>query len=421
MEQGVQDKQHGQDIHRPARNQPVEAPDNPNEGDRQTNKHPGVNEPKPLPTRDRHQSRRSNLFFLFGDEEAEAIRRYVSAHPEWERLRVPKERHRWLPRLKSASRSRAGSWTHSRPAPPPWRRPWSNLENTGSPANVVSKRSYTGVNTLLLELVAQERGWSNRWWGTFRQWQELGLRIKARPSTVKPGEWGTRIVFCKAVAKKPAQERNGEEKGREDQANASRFFLLRTYCVIHAEQVEGDGIEKYLARPRTTTTFENYTPAEGVIAATNARIEFGGSKAAYYPEADFIRLPEKDAFESEKEYYATAFHELIHFTGHENRLARLNKNARFGDAAYAVEELVAEIGGCFLCNEVGLKQSDDLSNQAAYLASWLKVLQADPSAIFTAASQASAAVDYILRFSRKDDQAGQEGDAAAAGVCEREV
>lgn len=298
----------------------------------------------------------------------------------------------------------------------PWRRPWSDLTNTGSPANVVSRRSYSGVNTLLLQLIAQERGWSSRWWGTFRQWQELGLRIKARPSTVKPGEWGTRIVFCKAVAKKLAHERNGEEKGREDQEHDSRFFLLRTYCVFHAEQVEGDGIENHLARPRTTTAFEDYRPAEEVIQATNARIEYVGNRAVYFPQEDFIRLPPKQAFESQKEFYSTALHELLHWSGHESRLNRLTKNFRFGDAAYAFEELVAEIGGCFLCNEVGVPQSTKLDNQAAYLASWLNVLHADPSAIFSAASQASAAIDFILRFSRKDDGAGEEDEATLAGM-----
>jgi antirestriction protein ArdC len=298
----------------------------------------------------------------------------------------------------------------------PWRRPWSNLENTGSPANVVSKRSYSGVNTLLLQLIASERGWSSRWWGTFRQWQELGFRVKARPPHVKPGEWGTRVVFCKAVAKKPANERNGEDHPNEDQDHDSRFFLLRTYCVFHAEQVEGDGIERFLARPCTAIAFEDYRPAEEVIAATGARIEHGGDKAVYFPDADFIRLPIKEAFESQKEYYSTALHELLHWSGHDSRLARLNKNARFGSEAYSVEELVAEIGSSFLCAEIGVPQSDDLSNQAAYLASWLKVLEADPSAIFTAASQASAAVDFILRFSRKDEQAGQEAEAVAS-VC----
>jgi antirestriction protein ArdC len=301
----------------------------------------------------------------------------------------------------------------------PWRRPWSDLENTGHPANVVSKRSYSGVNPLLLQLIAAEHGWSSRWWGTFRQWQELGLRIKARPSRVRPGEWGTRVVFCKAVSKKPAHDQNGEDQHGEGEERQGRYLLLRQFCVFHAEQVEGDGIQKYLARPRTTTAFQDYAPAEEIIRATNARIEYGGAKAVYYPGNDFIRLPNKESFESQKEFYATAFHELGHWTGHQSRLARLVKNARFGSEAYAFEELVAEMAGSFACNEVGVPQSDDLSNQAAYLASWLSILQADPTAIFTAASQASAAVDYTLAFSRKDEGgAGEENEATAAGVSE---
>ncbi len=298
---------------------------------------------------------------------------------------------------------------------PPWRRPWSSLTNTGSPANIVSRRPYTGVNTLLLQLVAQERGYSSRWWGTFRQWQELGCRVKPRPAHIQPGSYGIKVVFCKPVTK-PAGQSQADEKGEgEHTGREGRYFLLRQFCVFHAEQVEGDGIEKYLARPRTTTAFEDYTPAEEAIAATDAHMEYGGDKAVYYPEADLIRLPVKEVFTSVTEFYATAFHELGHWTGHQSRLARLNKNARFGSAAYAFEELVAEMGGCFLCSEVGVPQSDDVSNQAAYLASWLSILQADPTAIFTAASQASAAVDYILSFSRKDGGAGEENEAIAAG------
>lgn len=301
----------------------------------------------------------------------------------------------------------------------PWRRPWSNLDSTGSPANIVSKRSYTGVNTLLLELVAQERGWSSRWWGTFRQWQELGLRIKARPPHVKSGEWGTKVIFCKPVGQKPVHRQHRETKNGEAQERQRHYILLRQFTVFSAEQVEGDGIEKYLAGPRNATPFVDYGPAEAVISATDARIEFGGVKAEYCPADDLIRLPPKAAFESQNKYYSTALHELVHWSGHESRLDRLKKNARFGSHAYAIEELVAEIGGCFLSTEIGVPLSDDLSNQAAYLASWLSILQADPSAIFTAASQASAATDFILSFSRRqDDATSDEDEPAAAGVEE---
>jgi antirestriction protein ArdC len=169
----------------------------------------------------------------------------------------------------------------------PWRRPWSSLENGGSPANVVSRRPYSGVNTLLLELVAQERGYSSRWWGTFRQWQGLGLRVKVRPSHVNPGEWGTKIVFCKPLAKKPAHERDVEDQQGEAGEPRGRYLLLRQFTVFHAEQVEGEGVEKYLARPRSTATESASSPAgqpmthEGGarMLAAGPRPDHSGSRA----------------------------------------------------------------------------------------------------------------------------------------------
>ncbi len=151
--------------------------------------------------------------------------------------------------------------------------------------------------------------------------------------------------------------------------------------------------------------------AEKVIAATGADIRHGGGRAAYFPGADYIQVPEKQAFEKAHEYYCTVGHELVHWTGHERRLNRLDKLARFGNEAYAVEELVAELASAFLLADIGMPQSDDLTNVTAYLASWLRVLGRDHSAIFTASSAASKAVDFILSFSRP---AGAEADAGAS-------
>jgi antirestriction protein ArdC len=278
----------------------------------------------------------------------------------------------------------------------PWRRPWrDDLTNTGSPANAASGKPYRGVNALLLGLAP----YPSRWWATYAQVQKLGGRVRK-------GQRASRIVYWRQV-----------EKGKVNVAGVEEvetFPLLRTYCVFNVEQCEGPGVERFLARPCTGRPFVDYAPAEEVIAATNARIEYGGSRAVYFPDDDYIQLPPKSSFESQQEFYATALHELIHFTGHESRLNRLKKNARFGSEAYAFEELVAEMGGAFLCNAVSLPQSDDLSNQAAYLASWLKVLEADTTAVFTAASQASAAADYILACSRSDDEGGDECEAGMA-------
>jgi antirestriction protein ArdC len=233
----------------------------------------------------------------------------------------------------------------------PWSKPWCALENTGLPTNVVSERCYSGVNVLLLQLVGQARGYQSKFWGTFHQWQSLGCHVMKRPDHIPAGQYGTRIIFCKPVTK-TRKDANGDDE-------EERFFLLREFVVFNAEQVTGP-VEAYLACPRPGGGFVDYQPAEDVIAATGADLRHGGGKAVYRIEEDYIQLPPKEAFSQAHEYYCTALHELTHWTGHENRLARLTKLARFGSEAYAVEELVAEMGSAFLLAELGIPQSDDL-------------------------------------------------------------
>ena len=220
---------------------------------------------------------------------------------------------------------------------------------------------------------------------------------------LKSGERATPVVFYRHVEKQTAFAVEGVEA-------VETFPLLKTYSVFNAAQVEG--LEEFQARPRAATPFVDFAPAEAVLAASGADIRYGGGKAEYAPDGDFIRLPEPEAFAAPHDFYATAFHELVHFTGHASRLDRLSRNARFGSTAYAREELVAEVGGCFLSAGVGVPQSDDLSNHAAYLHSWLTILGRDPTAIFTAAGQASAAVDFLLARDRQP--AGSRASDAGA-------
>lgn len=285
----------------------------------------------------------------------------------------------------------------------PWRRPWKSEGNSGTPSNAVSSKHYRGINILLLQLAALEHGFGSKWWASYRQWRALGGQVRR-------GQHGTQIVFYRPVVRKVTVNENGDEK-------TESFPLLRTWTVFNVEQVEGDVVEQFrLSKP---TNFVDYSPAEEVIAATGADIRYGGSRAFYQAEGDFIQLPPKSSFIAENEFYHTAYHELQHWSGNESRLARLSKNTRFGDRAYAFEELVAEIGGCFLANEVGVPQTDDLSNQQAYLADWLRVLENDPRAIFAASTQASSATDFILSFSRTvTSDAGEEEEATVGSVAE---
>ena len=151
---------------------------------------------------------------------------------------------------------------------------------------------------------------------------------------------------------------------------------------------------------------ERIDRAEAFLANTRARVEHGGDSAVYFPGPDLIRLPPLETFRDAESYYATRGHETVHWTRHESRLNRDFGRKRWGDAGYAMEELVAEIGSAFVCADLGLSL-EPREDHAAYVASWLKVLKHDKRAIFIAAAAAQRAVTYLQSL-----QPGHTPDAA---------
>lgn len=268
----------------------------------------------------------------------------------------------------------------------PWHKPWAAGANTGFPANFVSKRRYSGVNPLLLQLAALEWGFESKWWGTYQQWASLGAQVKKRPGDVPAGQWGTKIVFFKAITK-AAQRDNGEQEPRT-------FPLLREYTVFNCDQV--DGVEQFKVRAPTAELPPDFEPAERVIAATGADIRHvAGEKALYYyPPGDYIEVPPKFNFIIGKGglggYYDTMFHELCHWT--EPRLGWVGE--------YALNELRAEMGAAFLSAEISIPSYGPSNHHAAYLDSWIQAMREDHRVIFGIASAASKAADCILAFSR---------------------
>ncbi len=289
---------------------------------------------------------------------------------------------------------------------PPWRRPWRLGANSGTPANVVSKRCYRGLNLLLLDMAATRHNLSSRWWCTFNQWKALGGRVMPRPSQVPPGKWGTQIVFWAPVVKTVENENGDEEE--------ERFFFMRTYTVFNSQQVIGlDHLRA--GQPDTgESTVIDFQPAEEALEAgllgMQLSLRFGGGKAFYSPSQDYVQIPPKATFESLKEYYGTVFHELVHATEHESRL---NWSRKDKDKTYAFGELIAELGGVFVCRELGVPASDDLTNHVAYLKSWLQAMRNDSRFIIMASAQASKSASYILSFSRKEEEVPEpEGELA---------
>lgn len=289
---------------------------------------------------------------------------------------------------------------------PPWRRPWRVGPNSGSPANVVSRKVYRGINPILLDMAAARHGLNSKWWGTFNQWKQLGGKVMARPSHVPPGRWGTPIVFWSPIRTTAKNDADHEEE--------DRFFVLKSYTVFNVDQVEGDRLDHLRAGcgDDDAESFIDYEPAEAAVAATGITIRHGGTRAFYSPSEDFVQMPPRASFSEPDEYYETVFHELVHATEHTNRLNWSRKEA---ENTYAMGELVAEIGACYLARELGVPASDNLGNHVAYLANWLKAMKSDPRFIFTASAQAGRAADFLLAFSRPQNAEVNEPEASLVG------
>jgi len=261
----------------------------------------------------------------------------------------------------------------------PWVRPWKSSASP-FPRNVSSKRPYRGVNILLLWAAASSRGYANPGWLTFRQARELG-------GTVKQGEHATAIVYA-AKTKKVAANESGEEIEKD-------ISFLKFYFVFNVEQTTLPAL--YFGVPPEKPLGQRHVHAELFLGRIGATVRHEGDKAYYASEQDIIVLPRRDDFESLGHYYATSLHEHVHYSGHPKRLHR-DLKGRFGSRSYAGEELVAELGAAFLCSKLEIQGE---LRHAAYIASWLELLEDDSRAIFTAAGAASQAADYLCSFSEK--------------------
>ncbi|MEP7216432.1 MAG: zincin-like metallopeptidase domain-containing protein [Anaerolineaceae bacterium] len=269
----------------------------------------------------------------------------------------------------------------------PWVRPWSE-DVDGAAVNAGSRRPYRGVNALLLGLEATSQGYPLNRWVTYRQAAELGAQVRR-------GERGTTVVLWRlrkvnAVAEfYPAPD--------EPDLPERVLPLLRAFTVFNLAQLD--------QVPPSLTVIEpvRWAPdarAQELLLMSGATIRHGGSRAYYRPGDDEIHLPPPRAFADAGQYYATALHELTHWSSHPSRCNR-QLGQRFGDDAYAAEELIAEMGAAFLCAHCRI---DGELHHADYLASWLRVLREDKRAIFVAATRAQQAADYLIRLVQPPDR-----------------
>jgi antirestriction protein ArdC len=256
---------------------------------------------------------------------------------------------------------------------------WTGSKATGLPLNAKSGEQYHGINVLVLWAEMANKSYASSQWLTFKQAADMG-------ANVRKGEKSVMCVYYRTV------NQRDETKAEDEQET---YFMAKPFWLFNVAQI--DGLPADLTATASATPAKSFSPhqeAEQLLLNSQASINYGFDSAYYSPSADKICLPARERFTSESNFYATALHELTHWTGSETRLNR-SFGKRFGDDAYAFEELVAELGAAFTVGQLGMIDAT-IEAHADYVQSWIKVLKDDKKAIFTAASQAAKASSFIL-------------------------
>lgn len=264
-----------------------------------------------------------------------------------------------------------------------YRMPWVVRQDRGfSPVSVGTAKPYRGVNTLVLWAQAQTKGYTSSLWGTYRQWQELGAQVRK-------GERGSPVVYWGTV--------DGKSESEDEATDARVRLFAKGYVVFNADQVDNLKMPK---RFETKLSHNQRIDRAESFFAPLAEVRNGGNRAYYRPDTpEAIYMPGFDQFPEAQQYYSVLSHETTHWTSHESRCNR-ELGKRFGDQAYAIEELVAELGSAYLMAHLELETTPRVDH-AQYIDSWLRVLKADSRAVFSAASQAQRAADYLTALAGK--------------------
>ena len=305
----------------------------------------------------------------------------------------------------------------------PWTKPWTNADsNDQFPVNISSGKMYQGINTLMLWMESNMKGYQSSKWGTFKQWHTF-LKMDAKEKDHLKGEKGTPVVYWgvlyfdmqgkKLIPNKPYSI--SQLDAMVKQKRAKKVMYEKYSFAFNLDQIS----DKYKDRlpvaiqPKPAVKDEDlwhlnegddYTHAElnkcrdtvsAWIGDQSIRFYQGGNRACYNPSFDAITMPTKEQFDFASEYYHTFFHEIAHSTGHESRIDRFeNGGSKFGDDKYALEELVAELTAAFLSNSHGIYNQTAI-NSEAYFKGWAEKLKADKKMIFKASKQAQKAFELI--------------------------
>jgi antirestriction protein ArdC len=270
-----------------------------------------------------------------------------------------------------------------------WVKPWRSV---GRPRYLSTGNDARGINRWTLSAATLKHGYGSQYWGTLRAINQRGGRVKA-------GEHGTPVVFFKAF---PQRETN--EQGE----TVERVRLVGSvYTEFNLEQTTLAPIVADTETPREIPNAESV--AREYLTREKIPLTEHGDAAFYSPALDEITIPARERFATTEAIYSTLYHEIVHSTGHAQRLARpgVTQRARFGSEPYGVEELTAEFGTLLLCAHVGIET--ETGNGVAYLANWKAAIRADSGMVIQAASQAEKAVDFALGNNETNNETNNDG------------
>lgn len=277
----------------------------------------------------------------------------------------------------------------------PWIKPWKGTEQAFKlPINAFSNRSYSGINILLLWLSMEENGYSQHKWITAKGANLLG-------GNIRKGEKATIVVMYQPIEREKIDDDGEVILDQNGDPEMERFAILKKHHVFNIEQCENlpNNLYETVSESETKSESDKYKvfgSIRQIIKGMGVNVKIKPSNQAFYQiRDDMIVMPEMKQFDTEENFYSTLLHEMTHATGHQSRLARksiTSGQAKFGNATYAFEELVAEMGSAFLCASLGF---NTIPQNASYIASWIEVLRKDKRAIFKASGKAREAYEYM--------------------------
>ncbi|QRD58300.1 DUF1738 domain-containing protein (plasmid) [Xanthomonas citri pv. citri] len=282
----------------------------------------------------------------------------------------------------------------------PWQQGWDSMALR--PFNPARGIKYKGGNVVNLLMEQIKRGSDDPRWMTLKQANEAGYSVRkgSKAAYVEYWDWGQQPT------RKPEVDEHGKPL-EPDEEPAQEEAVRRRPRVFYAAVFNGQDIVG-LPELKREISWQPNELAEQLIEASGAQIKHvavsrhGGAlieNAAYYShQYDKIVLPPRESFKSDGDYYATALHELAHWTGHHTRLDRRAPDEKrpFGSPEYAREELRAEIASAYLTAMLGVH--GELHNHSKYTGHWLEVLKGDKHEIFRAARDAEEIVDHLFEL-----------------------